>query len=160
VQFGLEQVHGFEEGLLLVRGQLVEYPGQRAGGAVQPVADHGCLGGGDLDDGAPPVVGVGAAFDEACPVQVGQQAADGGQGQPEPGRQLADGDRAAAELLERGDMPWAERRGGDRGGAVLPSSHPAHDAGEQPDQAQAEFRVLGATRLIGPIRLDIHPMSI
>ena len=39
------------------------------------------------------------------PVTVGEHAADGGQGQAQAGSQFADGDRAAAQLLERCDMP-------------------------------------------------------
>jgi len=45
MQLGFEQVHGLEEGLLLARGELVQDAGQRLGGAVEPVADQGCLAG-------------------------------------------------------------------------------------------------------------------
>ena len=55
MQFGFEQVHGLEEGFLLAGGELVQDAGQRFGGAVEPVADQGCLAGDDLDDRAPPV---------------------------------------------------------------------------------------------------------
>jgi hypothetical protein len=36
VEFGFEQVHGFEEGLLLGGGELVQDACQRLGGAVEP----------------------------------------------------------------------------------------------------------------------------
>jgi hypothetical protein len=45
VQFGFEQVHGLEEGFLLAGGELVQDAGQRFGGAIEPVADQGCLAG-------------------------------------------------------------------------------------------------------------------
>ena len=141
-KLGLEQVHGLEEGLLFVGGELVEDAGDRAGGAVEPFTDQGGLGRNDRDDRAPPVGRVGLPLDEARAVQVGEDAADGGQGQAQPGGQLADGDRAAAKLLERGDVPGAERRGHRGRGAVLPAPHTAGDAGKQLHQAQAQRGVL------------------
>ena len=119
VQLGFEQVHGFEKGLLLGGGELVQDAGQWFGGVVEPVADQGCPAGDDLDDRAPPVGWVGAPLDKAGPVKVGEHAADRGQGQAQPGGQFADGERAAADLLKRGDVPRAQRRGRGRG-AVVP----------------------------------------
>src|SRR5579864_9739821 len=63
VQLGFEQIHGLEEGLLLGGCELVQDAGQRLGGAVQPSGDLGGLGGGNLDDRAPPVGRVGVSFD-------------------------------------------------------------------------------------------------
>jgi hypothetical protein len=83
-QLGFQQVHGFEEGGLFAGVELVEHAGQWLRGAVQPFTDHRGLSGHDLDDGPPPVRGVGVPFHEACPVEVGQHAADGGQGQVQP----------------------------------------------------------------------------
>ena len=66
----------------------------------------------------------------------------------EPGGQLADGDRAAEELLERGDVPRAERRGRGGCGPVLPAAHPAAHAAEHLHQAQAHHGVLRGYRLL------------
>jgi hypothetical protein len=142
VQLGLEQVHRLEERLLLAGGELVENAGDRAGGAVEPFTDQAGPGGGDRDDGAPPVGGVRVPFDEARAVEVGEDAADGGQGQPKPAGQFADRDLAAANLLERGHVPGAERRGHRGRGAVLPAPHPARDDGKQMHQPQAQRGVL------------------
>jgi len=76
--------------------------------------------GDDLDDRAPPVGWVRAPLDQACAVKVGEHAADRGQGQAQPGGQVSGGERAAADLLERGDVARAQRRGYGRG-AVLPA---------------------------------------
>ena len=140
-QFGFEQVHGLEEGSLLAGGELIQHPGQRPGGAVQPLPDQGALGRGDLHDGPAPVGGVGLPGHQPGPVQVGQHAADGGQGQAQPGGKFADGDRAAAQLLQRGDVPRAQRRGRRRGRPVLPAPHPAGYPREQLHQPQAQRRV-------------------
>jgi hypothetical protein len=142
VKLGFEQVHRLEERLLLAGGELVEDAGDRAGGAVEPFIDQPGLVGGDRDDGAPPVGGVGVPFDEARAVEVGEDAADGGQGQPKSSGQFTDRDRAAANLLKRGNVPGAERRGHRGRGAVLPAPHPARDAGKQMHQPQAQHRVL------------------
>ena len=80
MQFGLQQVHGLDEGLLLTRGELVEDAGERASRAVEPLVDQGGLSADDRGDGAPPVGRVGAALDESRAVQIGEHAADGGQG--------------------------------------------------------------------------------
>jgi len=106
--------------LLLGGGELVQDAGQWFGGVVEPVADQSCLAGDDLDDRAPPVGWVGAPLDQACAVKVGEHAADRGQGQAQPGGQVSGGERAAADLLERGDVARAQRRGYGRG-AVLPA---------------------------------------
>jgi integrase/recombinase XerD len=132
VQLGFEQVHGLEEGFLLAGGELVQDAGQRCGGAIEPVADQGCLAGDDLDDRAPPVGRVRAPLDQACAVKVGEHAADRGESQVQPGGQFPDGERAAADLLERGDVPRAQRRGHGRGrGALLPAPHSPGHAGKQ-----------------------------
>ena len=86
--------------------------------------------------------GSGCLSNEVRAVEVSEDTADGGQGQAQPGGQFAHGDRAAAKLLERGDVPGAERRGHRRRGAVLPAPHPADDAGKQVHQLQAQHGML------------------
>jgi hypothetical protein len=81
--------------------------GQRLGGAVQPFADLGGLGGGNLDDRAPPVGRAGVSFDEACPVKVGGHAADRGQGQAESG---GEGGSCGADVRPPGARPGPEPR--------------------------------------------------
>ncbi len=83
-QFGLEQVHGLEEGGLLARGQLVEHPRQRPGRAVQPLLHQRALSRGDPYDRPPPVRGIRLPFHQFGPVQVGDDAADRGQCQVQP----------------------------------------------------------------------------
>ena len=103
---------------MLAGGELVQDPGQRAGRAVQLLPGQLALGRDDLHDRPPPVREVRVPVHQPGPVQVGQDAADGGQGQVQPGGEFADGDRAAAQLLERGDVPQAQRRGRLRGRGV------------------------------------------
>jgi hypothetical protein len=148
-QFGFQQVHGLEEGGLLARRELVQDPGQRAGRAVQPLSDQGALGRGDRDDRPPAVRGVGVPVHQPGPVQVGHDAADRGQGQAQPGGELADGDRAAAQLLERGHVPWSQGCGRLWGRTVLPAPHPPGDAREQLHQPQAQRGVRRTTRFLG-----------
>ena len=106
--------------------------GQPATSALQALA------GDDLDDRAPPIGRVGVSLYQACAVEVGEHAADRGEGQVQPGGQFADGERAAADLLERGHVPRAQRSGHGHGrGAVLPAPHSPGHAGKQLHQAQA-----------------------
>ena len=77
---------------------LSQDPGQRFGGAIEPVADQGRLAGDDLDDRAPPVGRVRAPLDQACAVKVGEYATDRGKGQVQPGGQFPDGERAGARI--------------------------------------------------------------
>lgn len=126
-------------------------PSTRVRGVAAP-SSHWLMNGGlgrvDLDDGAAAVARIGVALDEARAVEVGKHATDGGQGQSKPDSQLAHVDRAAAQLLKRGDVPRAQRPGRRRGGAVLPAPHPADDARKQLDQAQAQFGMFAAPRLV------------
>lgn len=67
---------------LLGGGELVQDAGQRFGGAIEPVAYQGCLGGDDLDDRAPPAGRVRVPLDQACAVEAGEHTADGGESGP------------------------------------------------------------------------------
>jgi hypothetical protein len=82
-EFGLQHVHGLQEGGALAWGEAVEYPGQRCRCAVKPFLDNGPPGGLDGDDGATPVGLVGLPVDQARPVEVGENAADRRQRQAE-----------------------------------------------------------------------------
>ena len=101
---------------------------------------------------------VRAPLDQACAVKVGEHAADRGEGQVQPGGQFPDSEGAAADLLERGDMPRAQRRGHGRG-AVLPTPHSPGHPGKQLHQAQAQRGVPGAARLVrhGPASVVRRP---
>src|ERR1700722_11066224 len=144
----LEHVHRLEEGGPLAGGQPVEDPGERAGGAVQPLLDHAGLGRLDLDERPAAVGRVSPPVDEAGPVEVGEHAADGGEGQAEEGGELADGDGTAAQLLQRRDVPGPERCARARRDPVLPAPHAPRHAREQLHEPQAEYRVLPAARFV------------
>ncbi len=92
-EFGLQHVHRLEERRALPRSKLVEHPGERLGGTVQPFVEQSLPGGRDPHDGAPPVGGIGAAEHEARPVEIGEHTADGGHREVEPLGQAADGKR-------------------------------------------------------------------
>src|SRR5260221_480093 len=116
-ELGFEHVHGLQEGGALAGGEAVEDPGQRGRGAVQPLLDDGPPGVADGDDGAAPVGRVRVPVDQARPVELGEDAAYRRQRQAERGGECADRERAAAQVLQGGDVARPEGRGEARRGA-------------------------------------------